>query len=666
MIFPLLALWAAAASSQPLPWVSTSPVSPTYLALAPNLNDFSRFADGGPDANWYIGFNNAWIVKLPPAPMGEYVRAFIGAKIGRAKTRPNPAKPWLRETIDGKIYVGLAPIPTFSSEQSYFLVESADIPLEPDPQAYVEGAGAAEWFWAEVPVTAINFTGPNFLAVWSPTKFFVRASSAPILAASPIDEAWGLSHEPRAWNNHSISGVPPRVASTALETPINSLSPAIAIKLIPQRTDTISITEFAARPAGKNVIADFTVSGDNIMEAWVELSQDQLDWKRISPLRRRPPYSFTLKGESLPRYGAYLRGGAKDEGGNVAQGRGGRLAEGPVKKGLKVSVVGATGMVGRELLLLLEKSRVPVASLAGFSSGRERKFIRFHGRTLPAPAVDPKILASSDLVFLVSSDDVSLELAPKLAARGVWVIDDSAAFRLDPKVPLVIPEVNARALTAKTRLIAGPNCTMTGLAVAAAELHRKFGVTEARIASYQAVSGAGQAALAELDAQLSGGPLNARALPRPIAGNVFPQVGRFDADGHSSEERKVAAELKKVWNAPRLKASVTAVRVPVKRGHSLAAWLTFRKPVSPAQARRVMAQTPGLVLSKDGDYPTPHSAAHTGPVYAGRVRQGATKNELCLWIVSDNLLKGAALNSVQVAEALLARGWLAPARPARS
>jgi aspartate-semialdehyde dehydrogenase len=341
--------------------------------------------------------------------------------------------------------------------------------------------------------------------------------------------------------------------------------------------------------------------------------------------------------------------------------------------GLRVGIVGATGMVGRELVELLDKRRFPVGELVPFSSGRTRSAVRFRGRSVNAPGVDARALDGCDIVFLVSSDEVSLEHGKRLAKLGVWVIDDSAAFRLDPKVPLVISEVNAHTLTDKTRLIAGPNCTMTGLGVAGALLHRSVGVREVRIASYQAVSGAGKAALGELFGQartlsrtgllsdgrapvLSAG--KGSSLPRAIAFNAVPQVGRFGPDGNSGEETKVAAELRKIWGAPRLKISTTAVRVPTIRGHALAAWLTLARPMKPAAARALLAKTPGLELSAEGDYPTPRSAGGKGPVYAGRVRQGATAREIALWIVSDNLLKGAALNSAQIAETLLRRGWL--------
>jgi aspartate-semialdehyde dehydrogenase len=342
-------------------------------------------------------------------------------------------------------------------------------------------------------------------------------------------------------------------------------------------------------------------------------------------------------------------------------------------KGLVVGVVGATGMVGREFVALLEKRRFPVGELRPFSSGRKKSSVRFKGRSIPAPGVSLAALSECDLVVLVSSDEVALELGPALAKKGVWVIDDSAAFRMDKKVPLVIPEVNASALSRSRRLIAGPNCTMTGLAVAGSLLHKAAGIREARIASYQAVSGAGKAALGELFAQsdsLAGtktladgrapvlGAGKSSVLPRAIAHNVIPQVGRFGGDGYSGEERKVADELRKVWAAPKLKVSATTVRVPSIRGHALAVWLTLAKPVSLAKARALLKKTPGLVLSAEGDYPTPRSAAGQGPVFAGRLRRGATDKELALWIVSDNLLKGAALNSLQVAEELLRRRWL--------
>lgn len=344
--------------------------------------------------------------------------------------------------------------------------------------------------------------------------------------------------------------------------------------------------------------------------------------------------------------------------------------------GLRVGVVGATGMVGRELLTMLERRRFPAGKLFVYSSGKSAKTAPFRGKSLRAPAINERQLAQCDLVFFVSSDEVSERLAPRLASRGVWVVDDSTAFRLNPKIPLIIPEVNGSLLTPRSRLIAGPNCTMTGLAVAGIALHRAVGIRAVRLASYQSVSGAGKAALQELFSQSRAltrrlpSNIETRApvlkapahgvLPGPIAFNVIPQVGSIGLEGHSSEETKVAAELRKVWGTPRLPVSVTAVRVPTIRGHALSAWLTLGRPLAPAAARKIMRSTKGLVVC-GGDYPTPLKAAGQEPVFAGRIRPGALPNELCLWIVSDNLLKGAALNSIQIAELLLRKGYLRPA-----
>ena len=213
---------------------------------------------------------------------------------------------------------------------------------------------------------------------------------------------------------------------------------------------------------------------------------------------------------------------------------------------------------------------------------------------------------------------------------------------------------------------------MTGAAVAAAPLLLAAGLSAVRIASYQAVSGAGREALEEFRSQMrrAGALLGgsevlavppfpaARALPAPIALNLFPQVGSFDRHGDSGEEFKVREELRKIWSLPRLPISVTAVRVPVIRSHSLALWVETRRPLGPARAQALLRRAAGLSLWEGGDYPMPATTQETDPVHVGRVRRGAAKNELALWIVSDNLLKGAALNSVQIAEILLSKRWL--------
>lgn len=321
MIFSISLLWAAlaapaAAADGLAPVLSTSVVVPTIVTLAPTVHDYTRFADGGPDANWYVGFNNAWIVKLPPAPVGEFQHAFIGAKIGRAKTRPNPEKPWVREIVPGKVYGGISQTPAWTSEQSFFLAETADIPADADPQARVDGVGAAEWFWAEIPLSMVSFTAPNYLIVWSPSNYFTRASSAPILAAAEPDDSG--PRETRAWNNRSILGVPPRNSANSLETPINNIYPAIAIKLVPPGPDepAVSVNDLTVARAGKRVLVRFSAAGEDVTDAWVEASRDRLDWERVSKLQRRPPYVFALPAEKSPA-GLYLRGAARDVSGAV-------------------------------------------------------------------------------------------------------------------------------------------------------------------------------------------------------------------------------------------------------------------------------------------------------------------------------------------------------------
>lgn len=329
-------------------------------------------------------------------------------------------------------------------------------------------------------------------------------------------------------------------------------------------------------------------------------------------------------------------------------------------KKFDVAVVGASGMVGGELLVLLESRRFPVGELYPFNSGRKPASVVFRGRKYACAAPSFEGLKKADIAFFVSTDEVAEEFAPRLAAAGTWCIDDSSFFRLAPGVPLVIPEVNGAELRTSRKLVAGPNCTLTGAAVALAGIHRRFRVTELRLATYQAVSGAGKAAMAELEEELKayfrkGAVPKAKGgkFPRPIAFNLFPQVGGFDAEGNSGEENKVEAELKKIWGDKKIRISCTAVRVPVLRGHSLAAWFKVARPCSVGALKKELLRTPGLKFSaKPENYPTPlENGRRTEIVYAGRLRRAHTAaNEYQLWIVSDNLYKGAALNSVQIAE----------------
>ncbi len=249
-----------------------------------------------------------------------------------------------------------------------------------------------------------------------------------------------------------------------------------------------------------------------------------------------------------------------------------------------ISIIGAGGMVGKELIELIVKRRFPYKEIRFFGSGKKNRYCVFKNKKYFLEKPDFNKLKTSDIVFFVSSDEVSKEFAKNLAKSGVWCIDDSSAFRMDKEVPLVIPEINGNIITEKTRLIAGPNCTLTPLAVSCYNIHRKYHIAEIRMSTYQAVSGAGWRALNELfyetERFLKTGKvrIKEKVLPRQIGFNLFPQVGSFDEKGNSVEENKVELELKKIWNDKKIKMSVYAVRVPVIRGHSLCVWAKTRKP----------------------------------------------------------------------------------------
>lgn len=331
------------------------------------------------------------------------------------------------------------------------------------------------------------------------------------------------------------------------------------------------------------------------------------------------------------------------------------------KKLIDVAVVGASGMVGRELLGLLESRQFPIGKFYPFSSGSRESKVVFKGEEYICVKPSFELLCKAQLVFFVSTDEVSEKYAQRLAAAGVQCIDDSSFFRLNPSIPLVIPEVNGNTLDGGKKLIAGPNCTITGAAVALADVHRKYKIKEMRISTYQAVSGAGRDCMLQLDEEVKEYsrtgkyPTENKLFPRPMAFNLFPQVGSFDEEGNCSEENKVFAELQKIWNAPDLLVSSVTVRVPVMRGHSLGIWANTEKPWLIEDLSEILKHTKGLKFyPKPEDYPCPLTHGNrTSEVYAGRLRKAKTApNEFQLWVVSDNLYKGAALNSLQIAELL--------------
>jgi hypothetical protein len=315
---------AVAIAAQPVPpsnpEAAPVPRLPVYVAELSNLNDYTLFANGGWDGNWYVGFNVCWIEELSAPSTGTYRRAYIGAKLGRAKTQVAPGKPvWEKENIPGEIYLSLASTPSWKATQKYFLTDAADIPAQGDPENALENVGESRWFWTEVPVAAVNFTGPNYVALWSPTEYFVSASSSPLLAGG-----WG-GQEVNSWLNNDVRGYAPLNAATALKTPLSVFEPAIALKLIPagepqQIGVTIeAIVDGRAKTANKTFIAH--IAGQEIEKAWLEVSLNDGPWRKYGRFIYTAPYMFTLKADALPNGKIAVRCVAADVWGDIGSSR---------------------------------------------------------------------------------------------------------------------------------------------------------------------------------------------------------------------------------------------------------------------------------------------------------------------------------------------------------
>ena len=330
-------------------------------------------------------------------------------------------------------------------------------------------------------------------------------------------------------------------------------------------------------------------------------------------------------------------------------------------KSYHIAVVGATGAVGAELLAVLERREFPVASLRPLSSARSAgKPVSFRGEALLAHELSAASFNGIDLAFFSAGGDISREYAPIARDAGAIVIDNSSVFRMEPDVPLVIPEINGADVRGHRGLIANPNCTTAVTLMALYPLHRTFGVRRIFAASYQAVSGSGARAISELQAQVEAATqeksLVGAVYPYPIAFNVLPHVDSFLPSGYTREEMKMQDEGRRIMHHPAFRASVTCVRVPVYRAHSVAVSAEFEKPVNVAQAHAVLAKAPGLTLvdePQNNSYPMPLFTAGRDNCEVGRVRLDcALENGLAFWVSGDQLLKGAALNAVQIAELL--------------
>ncbi len=331
----------------------------------------------------------------------------------------------------------------------------------------------------------------------------------------------------------------------------------------------------------------------------------------------------------------------------------------------KVAVVGATGNVGREMLNILSEREFPLSEIVALASrksvGRE---VSYGDRTLKCKALEHYDFKGTDIVLMSAGSTISGEWSPKIAATGAVVIDNSSKWRMDPDVPLVVPEVNATAIAkfAKKNIIANPNCSTAQMVVALKPLHEVARVKRVVVSTYQSVSGAGKEAMDELFNQTRAifvtDSIESKQFTKQIAFNVIPHIDSFMDDGYTKEEWKMAAETRKILD-PDIKVTATCVRVPVFVGHSEAINIEFERPITPAQARDILREAPGVMVvdkREDGGYVTPVECVGDYATFISRIRKDPTvENGLALWCVSDNLRKGAALNAIQIAEILISR-----------
>jgi aspartate-semialdehyde dehydrogenase len=328
-----------------------------------------------------------------------------------------------------------------------------------------------------------------------------------------------------------------------------------------------------------------------------------------------------------------------------------------------VIVLGATGLVGRTIVALLEERRFPVAELRLLATEGGGRAATFRGARIAIEAVRPEAFEGADLALFACANEVSAQWSQVARERGVRVVDNSSAFRYEDGVPLVVPEVNGELLDSGPWLVANPNCSTIAIALALAPLARAAPLQRVHVATYQSVSGGGAEALAELEQGvregLEGDPPPRTGGAAPYAFNVVPHIDRFEDNGYTREEMKVVWETRKILGLPDLPVSATAARVPVRVGHAASVVATFAAPLSPALARELWAAFPGIRVLDDPAnqrYPTPLLAAGSDDVLVGRARVDlADPRGLCFWIASDNLRKGAATNAIQIAERLVER-----------
>jgi len=343
-------------------------------------------------------------------------------------------------------------------------------------------------------------------------------------------------------------------------------------------------------------------------------------------------------------------------------------------KGYRVAIVGATGLVGQEFISILEQRDFPMDSIQLLASDRSagRKLFVSH-REIEVKETVPESFKEIDIALFSAGAEISRHFSPIAAQSGAVVIDNSSAFRMVPTVPLVVPEVNPEDIKWHKGIIANPNCSTIQMVVALYPLHKVNPIKRIIVDTYQAVSGTGSAAVDELTAQakqvLDGQATVPHVYPHQIAFNVLPEIDVFLDNAYTKEEWKLVEETRKIMHADSIAISATCVRVPVFTGHSEAVNVEFSQFMSPDEARRILAQAPGVKVLDDPTvslYPQPWSAAGTDEVFVGRIRRDTSHpTGLIMWVVTDNLRKGAALNTIQIAEEMIKRGWLHPRRARR-
>jgi aspartate-semialdehyde dehydrogenase len=342
--------------------------------------------------------------------------------------------------------------------------------------------------------------------------------------------------------------------------------------------------------------------------------------------------------------------------------------------GYTVAVVGATGNVGREMLNILAEREFPADEVVALASRRSMGVeVSYGDRTLKVKALEHFDFSAIDICLMSAGSAVSKEWSPRIAAAGAVVIDNSSCWRYDSDVPLIVPEVNADAIAGfrKRGIIANPNCSTAQLVVALKPLHDRAKITRVVVATYQSVSGAGKEAMDELFAQTKSvfqlNEVESKQFPKRIAFNLIPQIDVFMEDGYTKEEWKMVVETKKILDR-KIKVTATCVRVPVFVGHSEVVNIEFENPITVDEARDILRNAPGCIVidkHEPGGYVTPYEAAGEDATFISRIREDATvENGLSMWIVSDNLRKGAALNAIQIAECLINRKLITAKRKA--